>query len=221
MDLEWIWIKLNLPSKPYSILHTFSSVSTFTIKWLLLGIYYSSRILKHFRKLIHFKSNFPSTGSNLKYIKQLVLFGSARAYKHHEVSRFFKDFGAINDDSKTSPDLRNLPQIIRVENRTSIVTSRQHSGNLNIKMDNTILKFLFWIAYILSLEKYSICNILWLHIKMNFFIEALCWEYYSKPKNSVVIQFIRYINFVFKNWEKNLKNIRIWRFFQILTHYNY
>ena len=149
MDLEWIWIKLNWPSKPYSILHTFSSVSTFTIKWLLLGIYYSSRILKHFRKLIHFKSNFPSTGSNLKYIKQLVLFGSARAYKHHEVSRFFKDFGAINDDSKTSPDLRNLPQIIRVENRTSIVTSRQHSGNLNIKMDNTILKFLFWIVYIL------------------------------------------------------------------------
>ena len=149
MDLEWIWIKLNWPSKPYSILNTFSSVSTFTIKWLLLGIYYSSRILKHFRKLIHFKSNFPSTGSNLKYIKQFVLFGSARAYKHHEVSRFFKDFGAINDDSKTSPDLRNLPQIIRVGNRTSIVTSRQHSGNLNIKMDTTILKFLFWIVYIL------------------------------------------------------------------------
>ena len=121
----------------------------FTIKWLLLGIYYSSRILKHFRKLIHFKSNFPSTGSNLKYIKQLVLFGSARAYKHHEVSRFFKDFGAINDDSKISPALRNLPQIIRVENRTSIVTSRQHSGNLNIKMDKTIPKFLFWIVYIL------------------------------------------------------------------------
>ena len=40
---------------------------------------------------------------------------------------------------------------------------------------------------------------------MKFFIEALCWEYYSRPKNSVVIQFITYINFVFKNWEKKLE----------------
>ena len=43
----------------------------------------------------------------------------------------------------------------------------------------------------------------------------------SKSKNLVVIQFIRYPNFEFKNWKKNLKNVRIWRFFQILTHNNY
>ena len=44
---------------------------------------------------------------------------------------------------------------------------------------------------------------------MNVFTQALCWEYYSKPKDLVVIQFIKYPNFEFKN----MKNIRIWRFF--------
>ena len=27
--------------------------------------------------------------------------------------------------------------------------------------------------------------------------------------------------FDFKNWKKKLKNVRMWRFFQILTHSNY
>ena len=36
-------------------------------------------------------------------------------------------------------------------------------------------------------------------INMNFFTQALCWEYYSKPKNVVVIQFIKYPNFDLKN----------------------
>ena len=44
-------------------------------------------------------------------------------------------------------------------------------------------------------------------------MQALFWEYYSRPKNLVVIQFIKYLNF-----EINIKNIRIWRFFQILTY---
>ena len=43
-------------------------------------------------------------------------------------------------------------------------------------------------------------------------MQALFWEYNSRPKNLVVIQFIKYLNF-----EINIKNIRIWRFFQILT----
>ena len=30
-------------------------------------------------------------------------------------------------------------------------------------------------------------------INIKFFSQALCWEYYSKPKNLVVIQFIKYI----------------------------
>ena len=57
---------------------------------------------------------------------------------------------------------------------------------------------------------------------MNFFTQALCWEYYSKPKNLVVIQFIKYPNFEFKFFLKK------WQlsesggvFFQILTHDNY
>ena len=35
-------------------------------------------------------------------------------------------------------------------------------------------------------------------INMAFFTQALCWEYYSKPKNLVVIQFIKYPNFELK-----------------------
>ena len=57
---------------------------------------------------------------------------------------------------------------------------------------------------------------------MNFFTQALCWEYYSKPKNLVVIQFIKCPNFEFKFFLKK------WQlsesggvFFQILTHDNY
>ena len=46
-----------------------------------------------------------------------------------------------------------------------------------------------------------------------FFTEALCWKYYNKPKNLEIIQFIKYSNFGFKNWKKNMKNIRIWRLF--------
>ena len=65
---------------------------------------------------------------------------------------------------------------------------------------------------------------------MAFFTQALCWEYYSKPKNLVVIQFIKYPNFELKIEKKKKKkkenkrkekNIRIWSFFQILTHDNY
>ena len=53
-------------------------------------------------------------------------------------------------------------------------------------------------------------------LSISFFTQVLCWEYYSKPKNSVVIQFIKYPNFEFINWKKkNTKNIRIWRFFTI------
>ena len=32
-----------------------------------------------------------------------------------------------------------------------------------------------------------------------FFTQVLCWGYCSKPKNLVIIQFIRYPNFEFKN----------------------
>ena len=39
-------------------------------------------------------------------------------------------------------------------------------------------------------------------INMIFFTEALCWKYYNKPKNLLVIQFIKYPNFGFKNWKK-------------------
>ena len=46
---------------------------------------------------------------------------------------------------------------------------------------------------------------------MNFFTQDLCWEYYSKPNNLVVIQFIKYPNFEFKNLDN----------FQILTYGNY
>ena len=45
-----------------------------------------------------------------------------------------------------------------------------------------------------------------------FFTQALCWGYCSKPKNLIIILFIRYPNFEFKNWrKKNLKKIRNWR----------
>ena len=42
-------------------------------------------------------------------------------------------------------------------------------------------------------------------VNMNSFTQALCWEYYSKPNNLVVIQFIKYPNFEFKNWKKHEK----------------
>ena len=64
-------------------------------------------------------------------------------------------------------------------------------------------------------------------INMAFFTQALCWEYYTKPKNLVVIQFIKYPNFELKikkrkkKKKRKEKNIRIWSFFQILTHDNY
>ena len=36
-------------------------------------------------------------------------------------------------------------------------------------------------------------------INMKCFAQALCGEYYNKPKNLVAIQFIKYPNFEFKN----------------------
>ena len=39
-------------------------------------------------------------------------------------------------------------------------------------------------------------------INMKFFIQALCWEYYNKPNNLVVMQVIKYPNFEFKNGKK-------------------
>ena len=43
-------------------------------------------------------------------------------------------------------------------------------------------------------------------LSISFFTQVLCWEYYSKPKNSVVIQFIKYPNFDFINWKKKKKH---------------
>ena len=55
---------------------------------------------------------------------------------------------------------------------------------------------------------------------MNFFIKALYWEYYSMPKNLVVIQFI-IPYFEFKSWEKHEKCQNLEGFLQILTGDNY
>ena len=46
-------------------------------------------------------------------------------------------------------------------------------------------------------------------LSISFFTQVLCWEYYSKPKNSVVIQFIKYPNFDFINWKKKKKTRKI------------
>ena len=57
---------------------------------------------------------------------------------------------------------------------------------------------------------------------MIFLTQALCQEHYSTPKNLVVIQFIKYPNFEFKNWKKKtLKKSRSGDYFQTLTHDNY
>ena len=56
---------------------------------------------------------------------------------------------------------------------------------------------------------------------MNYFTQALCWEYYSKLKNLVVIQFIKYPNFEFKSWKKTWKMSESGGFFQVFTHDNY
>ena len=59
-------------------------------------------------------------------------------------------------------------------------------------------------------------------ISYNFFTQSLCWEYYSKQKDLVVIQFIKYPNFEFKSWKKKTWQISESRgCFQILTHDNY
>ena len=56
-----------------------------------------------------------------------------------------------------------------------------------------------------------------------FFAQALCWKYYSKPKNLVVIlgiQFFKEPNFEFKI-EKIWKISKSGGYFQVLTHDNY
>ena len=56
-------------------------------------------------------------------------------------------------------------------------------------------------------------------INMKFFMKALyARNTTSKSKTLVVIQFIRYPTFEFKNWKKRFSKKR---FFQILTHNNY
>ena len=40
---------------------------------------------------------------------------------------------------------------------------------------------------------------------MKRFIQALCWEYYTKLKNWVDIRFIKDPNFESKNWKKEAK----------------
>ena len=51
-----------------------------------------------------------------------------------------------------------------------------------------------------------------------FLKQVLCWEYYSKPKNLVVIWFIKYPNFEFIDWKKERKISESEGF---LTHDNY
>ena len=57
----------------------------------------------------------------------------------------------------------------------------------------------------------------------DIFAQALCWKYYSKPKNLVVIlgiQFFKEPNFEFKI-EKIWKISKSGGYFQVLTHDNY
>ena len=58
-------------------------------------------------------------------------------------------------------------------------------------------------------------------IQLEFFTQALCWEYYSKIKNCIVIHLIKHPNFEFKNEKKTLKISESGGFFQILTHDDY
>ena len=59
------------------------------------------------------------------------------------------------------------------------------------------------------------------YYQYDFFTQALCREYYKKPKNLVVIQFIKYPNFEFKNWKKIWQTSESGGYFQILIRDNY